>query len=148
MPEGSDTRIGIDRDEDGVLDRDELDACSAPADPESLPGLDVAVPHLVVGRSEAGTGLSWNDAGASWDVVVGDLDLLRETAGDYSVAVLACLVENGTQPSAVDPGGGQATFYLVRAACAGGTTYESAGSGQTGLRDEEIDAAPGSCSDG
>jgi YVTN family beta-propeller protein len=38
VPLGSQTRIGIDRDEDGFLDRDELDACSDPADASSTPG--------------------------------------------------------------------------------------------------------------
>jgi hypothetical protein len=38
VPAGSQTRLGVDRDLDGVLDRDELDACSDPADPQSLPG--------------------------------------------------------------------------------------------------------------
>ncbi len=37
VPAGSQTRIGIDRDEDGFFDRDELDAGSDPADPESTP---------------------------------------------------------------------------------------------------------------
>lgn len=38
VPAGSETRIGIDRDEDGHFDRDELDACSDPADPSVVPG--------------------------------------------------------------------------------------------------------------
>jgi sugar lactone lactonase YvrE len=38
MPPGSGVRAGIDRDEDGFLDRDELDAGSDPADPASIPG--------------------------------------------------------------------------------------------------------------
>ena len=38
VPKGSETRIGVDRDEDGFLDRDELDAGSDPADPTSVPG--------------------------------------------------------------------------------------------------------------
>jgi DNA-binding beta-propeller fold protein YncE/mono/diheme cytochrome c family protein len=38
VPPGSGTRIGVDRDEDGALDRDEIDAGSDPADPTSLPG--------------------------------------------------------------------------------------------------------------
>lgn len=37
VPLGSQTRIGIDRDEDGFFDRDELDACSDPADAASNP---------------------------------------------------------------------------------------------------------------
>ncbi len=38
VPPGNGTRIGIDRDEDGFLDRTELDAGSDPADPASVPG--------------------------------------------------------------------------------------------------------------
>lgn len=38
VPPGSGTRIGIDRDEDGFLDRDELDAGTNPADRLSFPG--------------------------------------------------------------------------------------------------------------
>ncbi len=38
VPPGSGTRIGIDRDEDGVFDRTELDAGTDPADPSSFPG--------------------------------------------------------------------------------------------------------------
>ncbi len=38
VPRGSETRIGIDRDLDGVFDRDELDAGTDPADPTSKPG--------------------------------------------------------------------------------------------------------------
>jgi hypothetical protein len=37
VPPGSGTRVGIDRDEDGFRDRDELDAGSDPADPSSQP---------------------------------------------------------------------------------------------------------------
>ncbi len=37
VPPGSEVRIGVDRDEDGFLDRDELDAGSNPADPVSTP---------------------------------------------------------------------------------------------------------------
>jgi hypothetical protein len=38
VPPGSGVRIGVDRDEDGFFDRDELDAGSDPADPSSTPG--------------------------------------------------------------------------------------------------------------
>ncbi|HZR81286.1 MAG TPA: hypothetical protein VFD92_09350 [Candidatus Binatia bacterium] len=37
VPPGSGERLGIDRDEDGFLDRDEIDAGSDPADPASTP---------------------------------------------------------------------------------------------------------------
>jgi len=38
VPTGSQTRIGIDRDQDGFLDRNELDVCSDPASAASRPG--------------------------------------------------------------------------------------------------------------
>ena len=38
VPHGTQLRIGVDRDEDGFWDRDELDACSNPADANSIPG--------------------------------------------------------------------------------------------------------------
>lgn len=37
VPRGSETRIGVDRDEDGYFDRDELDAGTDPADPRDCP---------------------------------------------------------------------------------------------------------------
>ena len=37
VPLGTQTRIGVDRDRDGFFDRDELDTCSDPADPDSTP---------------------------------------------------------------------------------------------------------------
>ena len=38
VPKGTEQRAGVDRDSDGFFDRDELDAGSDPADPESVPG--------------------------------------------------------------------------------------------------------------
>lgn len=38
VPSGTQTRLGVDRDGDGALDRDELDAGTDPADPASYPG--------------------------------------------------------------------------------------------------------------
>ncbi len=38
VPPGSGSRVGVDRDEDGTFDRDELDAGTDPADPQSYPG--------------------------------------------------------------------------------------------------------------
>lgn len=37
VPNGTQTRIGVDRDQDGFFDRDELDECSNPADATSTP---------------------------------------------------------------------------------------------------------------
>lgn len=38
VPEGTQDRLGLDRDEDGWFDRDELDVCADPADPDLYPG--------------------------------------------------------------------------------------------------------------
>jgi hypothetical protein len=47
VPPGSGQRAGIDRDEDGYLDRDEIDADSDPADPASTP-----VARTLIGSSK------------------------------------------------------------------------------------------------
>jgi len=44
VPPGSGERIGVDRDDDGALDRDELDAGTDPADPNSFPGAVAIAP--------------------------------------------------------------------------------------------------------
>jgi hypothetical protein len=41
VPIGTSVRIGVDRDEDGFFDRDELDLCSNPADSQSVPETDL-----------------------------------------------------------------------------------------------------------
>ncbi len=46
VPAGAEGRIGVDRDEDGFFDRDELDACSDPADPLSTPANAAGCPPL------------------------------------------------------------------------------------------------------
>ncbi len=47
-PPGSGPRMGVDRDEDGVFDRDELDVGSNPADPGSLPATPIAASALTL----------------------------------------------------------------------------------------------------
>jgi DNA-binding beta-propeller fold protein YncE len=147
VPAGTELRVGIDRDEDGVFDRDELDACSDPASSASVPDLDVTVPALLLGRAGTDVLLSWNAVGASWDVLLGDLDALKSSGGDFTAATLACLADDSLQPTlvAVDPAGPGSVFFLVRAECAGGTTYDSGGTGQAGVRDNEINASALSC---
>ena len=48
VPPGSGTRIALDRDDDGYLDRDELDGGSDPADPHDVPVPEPAAALLVV----------------------------------------------------------------------------------------------------
>jgi YVTN family beta-propeller protein len=64
VPAGTQTRAGIDRDEDTYLDRDELDAGSDPANPFSIPGtidvhvaaIDVLAQLVTSQRVSGGTG--------------------------------------------------------------------------------------------
>jgi hypothetical protein len=57
VAKGTERRIGIDRDLDGAPDRDEIAACSDPADPGSLPGalLDVSGGPMVSGDNHTFT---------------------------------------------------------------------------------------------
>ena len=149
VPRGSEVRIGIDRDEDGAYDRDELDACSDPTDAADVPDDDVSSPRLVMDRSGAELVLSWNPIGTSYDVVVGSLDVLRASGGDFTAAVLACAVDDATLASLLlaDPLPLESLFFLVRASCIGGATYDSGGPAQSGFRDNEVEASPFACPD-
>lgn len=74
VPQGSQTRLGVDRDLDGFFDRDEVDLGSDPADANSVPGACVgdvspAVPDGVVNGGDLGALL------ASWGLPgITDLD--------------------------------------------------------------------------
>jgi hypothetical protein len=84
-----------------------------------------------------------------YDVVKGDLRALRESSGDFSLAVEECLEENidaTSTPHTGDPTSGEGFWYLVRGVSRDGNmTYDSGGSGQAGSRDDEINADPDSC---
>ncbi len=106
---------------------------------------------LVSVHRESGTGsrIEWEaTAGAvAYDIVRGDLGILRASAGDFATGTTGCVAEQTNAMSAFDstvaaPGNG--VWYLVRArACAGGT-YDGGGS-QVGSRDAEIAAASVAC---
>ena len=97
------------------------------------------------------TQLSWTDAplADSYDVVRGDVGLLRSTAGDFTAATEECQANNHSStslPYTESPGRGDAFWFLVRdVGPVGNGTYDSGGIEQVGLRDAEIDLAPGSC---
>ena len=98
------------------------------------------------------------DALISWPVIVdataydltrGDLGLLRSTGGDFSAATDLCLVSKEPVTLHADggvPAVGEGYWYLARGASCGGLgSYDSAGPGQIGSRDAEVDVAPNSC---
>lgn len=96
--------------------------------------------------------LSWEENFGSdrYDVVRGDLKVLRQSSGDYALALNGCLVQDGTDTRAADgqtpqpPGSG--FFYLVRGqGCGPDGSYDSRGLRQTGPRDTGIQASPQRC---
>lgn len=103
-------------------------------------------------RADTGIALGWEPLqGAEvYDVVRGDLDLLRAAEGDFSLAGVDCLENNSSDTVSLDldlplPGAGR--FYLVRGstlACRFGT-YDSGGPAQSAPRDDGLSTAPDTC---
>jgi hypothetical protein len=124
---------GIDDDCDGATDED----AAAPSGSPAL-SLDDAQ-------------LSWSAlAGATgYDVVRGDLHSLRAGGGDFTAATAECLANDRAAlslPYMFAPGPAAGWWFLVRgASCGGAGTYDSSAPSQSGSRDAEIGAAPGSC---
>jgi hypothetical protein len=92
-----------------------------------------------------------NDVNANFDVVKGDLGLLRSSGGDFTVAITSCLEPSAVNPEATDtelPPQGGGFFYLVRpvGGDSGTGTYDSCwGPAQVCGRDPEIIASPSDC---
>jgi hypothetical protein len=95
--------------------------------------------------------ISWSSmAGATgYDLLRGDLALLRSSGGDFTQATTDCLVndESGNSlPYSDDPDPGEAHWFLVRGdSGAQVRTWESFFMSQVGLRDDEIAAAAINC---
>jgi hypothetical protein len=86
---------------------------------------------------------------SSYDVVRGDLMLLNASGGDFTLATDVCLSDNLSDLSldySDEPGPGEGRWFLVRAVTeTGAFTYQTLAGVQGDLRDEEINAASGSC---
>ncbi|UCF68132.1 MAG: phytase [Acidobacteriota bacterium] len=85
----------------------------------------------------------------AYDVVRGDLGLLRGSAGDFTSAVEECLADDHAFTSldwSESPAPGQGHWFLVRRVLIDGVgTYDSLYPSQTGTRDSELDGSPLSC---
>jgi hypothetical protein len=98
-----------------------------------------------------GEGLTWNAvAGAlTYDVVRGDLQLLRDSGGDFTAATVDCIgndVEGVWAAFDGDPEAGNGSWVLVRGnAEAGPMSFQALSASQVDIRDEEIEAAVGTC---
>ena len=117
----------------------DYDDCTAPPPRSSRLDLDLA------------GGLSWSPlpGALSYDVVKGDLNLLRSTRS-YTDSILSCTADRQVTTTQADPDTpevGHGWYYLVRGdGCGGeGTWDDGVGTGQSGWRDAAIDAAPASC---
>ena len=92
-------------------------------------------------------GLQWSAvAGCTgYDVVRGDLGLLRSTGGDFTTAASSCAANDTVGTSWTDPdlpAPGEGTWYVVRSVqCHSVGTWNSGGPAQQGDRDAEIDAS-------
>jgi hypothetical protein len=106
---------------------------------------------LTVAKSGSDALLEWNAiAGAGgYDVVRGDVGVLRSSLGNFTLATEQCLIDNSPSTSLLFSGGpspGGGFWFLVRGVnCAGSSTYDSGEPSQVGLRDAEIAASSGAC---
>ncbi len=84
----------------------------------------------------------------SYDVVRGNLALLRRAHGDFREATDECLEDNGANTAVIDtsvPRPRDGFYFLARGiGCAGNGTYDAQSPSQIGSRDEEV-AATGLC---
>jgi hypothetical protein len=116
----------------------------------------------VLGASKSAGSVVWSwtaGGAAAFDLVRGDLTALRDSGGDFTLALAAipaaesaCLANDTSALSLVDPypdpADGQGLFAMLRAvttACPAAATYDDGSPTLVGSRDGEIAASPGSC---
>lgn len=88
-------------------------------------------------------------AGAAYDVVRGELGLLRTSGGNFTTAVDACLANDVASvafPQGPAPAAGDGFWYLVRFVLPGSVgSYDSGGPGQAASRDPGIATSALAC---
>ena len=121
-----------------------------------IPCTEAETPQqLTVEKSAPGTSVSWLSLGEglTYDVVRGDLAILRSTGGNFTQALDGidpssdvCMANDtpalSTQDTRFDPLPGNGWFYLARC---GTCTYNSGSFSQVADRDAEIAAAVNAC---
>jgi hypothetical protein len=118
---------------------------------DPLPPPPPDLPSLTITKLDGDVLLSWTKvAGATqYDIVVGDLGLLRSSGGDFSLATTECLDDNcTTHKKFFEPGSEpfEGAVVMVRGTnCGGNGSYNSGGISQVGLRDAEIAASGNDC---
>jgi YVTN family beta-propeller protein len=120
VPKGSETRIGIDRDDDGAGDGDELDAGSDPADPVDLPppcaDVPPAAPASLVAQASGRKGiqLTWTD-GSSNETGF----LIERRLGNLWVAITTVCADETTFVDTSAPCGATSRYRVRAFNCAG-----------------------------
>jgi hypothetical protein len=146
------------------LDCNDVNAAIHPGASEACDGLDndcneaiddVAFPvsPSVVGelRFQTDDDLTWSRSSEqrAFDVVRGNLATLRNSAGNFTSSLEACIEDGALENSSIDigaPGSGVKWYYLVRAVgCAANGSYDENSPSQQGTRDPEIAASPATC---
>jgi hypothetical protein len=105
-------------------------------------------PWLAVSK----TALDWTtiESAVGYDVVRGDLGLLRDSGGDFSISTEQCVADNhpgNNLPYIDEPVVGKGFFLLVRAEAAESycMTYDSYSAAQAASRDDGIRASSHDC---
>ncbi len=126
VPLGSQVRIGIDRDLDGYYDRDELDAGSDPADPDSTPGgCALSAPAAPIALSAVlftpgQVNLAWTDKAMNES----GYSVERTLAGAASWQVVATLPpDSSAWPDTSVTCGATYEWRVSATNCAGGSGY-------------------------
>jgi hypothetical protein len=135
VPAGTATRIGIDRDRDGALDRDELEAGTWPHDPASTPGpcadpapaapTGPAALRIAADAAE----LTWSDASA----VEAGFTVERASAGSGSWETVAELPADSV------------SYVDVGLACDGAYDYRVSARGCGGSASAQTSVSAGTC---
>jgi hypothetical protein len=109
-----------------------------------------ATPELALEQTDGETRISWTAVPLVpvYDVIRGDLALLRATGGDFSASTVECMADNASHtlvghPGSPPPSGG--FWFLARAVSCSRGTYDSEGPAQVEPRDAEIAAAAEAC---
>jgi hypothetical protein len=133
---------GLDNDGDSSIDFPADPGCSDPWDGQETDSLSIT---FADGR------LQWNRwrPDLRFDVVRGSLLSLKVSRGDFSIATLACAVDDAEAPYLIDatlPTTGEGFWFLVRPETSAGIgSYDSHEPGQQGLRDAEINSSALAC---
>ncbi|HEX4826183.1 MAG TPA: kelch repeat-containing protein [Candidatus Polarisedimenticolaceae bacterium] len=117
--------------------------CSAPP--------PLRLPILFVDHTATGDRVSWYllPEATSYDVVRGDLGILRSSGGNFAAATTACLANDTPVSTSFDPtvpAVGQGFWYLARSGRPGeASTFDSGAPRQVASRDAGIAASGASC---